>query len=388
MADFVLPELPKQDLTDHELDTLLSKSQHRARTAVAGAFDLEAGLRRASGQSIETRQVRQNFYVTSHSLVASYSAGANTIPDLRLIGTSAPAIHIVEDPSSVPLVLPRRGPTVLRMLVGAQLRRMRRAAGIARVDAGYAIRASDSKISRIELGRTGFKARDVADLLTLYGVTDDVARATLLALAEQANAPEWWWRYADVVPGWFEPYLGLELAASVMRTYDVQFVPGLLQTADYARAVIRLANPDDTREQIERRVELRIERQRILHRPEPSNLWTVIDEAALRRRIGNVGTMRAQLEHLIEIIELPHVSVQVLPFSVGGHVAAGGPITILRFIESELPDVIYLEQLISALYLEKPSDVDHYMTVMDRLCMEAAPPSVTADILWRILDET
>jgi transcriptional regulator with XRE-family HTH domain len=280
------------------------------------------------------------------------------------------------------------GPTVVRMLVGAQLRQLREARGISREDAGYAIRASHSKISRLELGRTSFKVRDVADLLTLYGVTDEAERATLLALTEQANTPGWWQRYTDVVPGWFEAYLGLEQAASIIRTYEVQFVPGLLQTPDYARAVIQLGHPDASRTQIERRVSLRVSRAQILHRPDPSNLWAVIDEAALRRPIGSRETMRAQLEHLIYIAELPHVTVQVLPFSVGGHAAAGGPITILRFAETELPDVIYLEQLISALYLDKTDDTYRYGHLMNRLAIEAEQPAATQRLLRQILQET
>jgi transcriptional regulator with XRE-family HTH domain len=279
------------------------------------------------------------------------------------------------------------GPTVVRMLVGAQLRKLREERGITREDAGYAIRASHSKISRLELGRTSFKERDVADLLALYGVTDEAERATLLALAEQANEPGWWQRYSEVVPAWFEGYLGLEQAASVIRTYEVQFVPGLLQTPDYARAVVQLGHPDASKTEIERRVSLRVSRAQILHRPEPSSLWAVIDEAALRRPIGDSATMRAQLEHLIHIAELPHVTVQVLPFSVGGHAAAGGPITILRFPQAELPDVIYLEQLISALYLDKPADTYRYGHLMNRLAIEAEQPATTQRLLRRILKD-
>jgi transcriptional regulator with XRE-family HTH domain len=280
------------------------------------------------------------------------------------------------------------GPTVVRMLVGAQLRNLREASGISREDAGYAIRASHSKISRLELGRTSFKSRDVADLLTLYGVTGEAERATLLTLAEQANTPGWWQRYSDVVPSWFESYLGLEQAASIIRTYEVQFVPGLLQTPDYAREVIRLGHPDASRTEIERRVSLRISRAQILHRPDASNLWAVIDEAALRRPIGDSATMRAQLEHLIYIAELPHVTVQLLPFSVGGHAAAGGPITILRFPQADLPDVVYLEQLISALYLDKPEDTYQYGHLMNRLAIEAEQPAATQRILRQILKES
>lgn len=279
------------------------------------------------------------------------------------------------------------GPTLPRMVLGARLRRLREGRGITLEAAGNAIRASHSKVSRLELGRTGFKRRDVADLLTLYGVSDVNEQATLLALATQANAPTWWQPYSDVVPSWFEAYLGLEQAASVIRCYEVQFVPGLLQTEDYARAVIRLDYGETDDRHIERRVELRMKRQRLLYRPVPPHLWAVLDEAALRRPIGGPETMRGQLVHLLEMSRLRHVRIQVLPFSAGGHAAGGGPISILRFAADELPDMVYLEQLISAIYPDKPADIGHYREVMDRLAAEAQPPTETAEILREILRE-
>jgi transcriptional regulator with XRE-family HTH domain len=277
------------------------------------------------------------------------------------------------------------GPTVVRILLGAQLRQLREAAGISREDAGYAIRASHSKISRLELGRTSFKPRDLTDLLTLYGVTDAGERASLLSLADHANSPGWWRPYADLVPAWFEAYLGLEQAASAIRCYEVQFVPGLLQTPDYARAVVMLGHSDDPAADIDRRVGLRMRRQRVLHARDAPSVRAVIDEGALRRPFGTARTMRGQLEHLCDVAEMPNVTVQVLPFSVGGHSAAGGPVTILRFPEGELPDVVYLEQLISALYLDKPSDALHYGRIMNRLAMEAETPAATKRLLHRML---
>jgi len=281
----------------------------------------------------------------------------------------------------------RAGPTVVRMLVGAHLRHLREAAGITREAAGYAIRSSHSKISRLELGRTGFKPRDVADLLTLYGVTDAVERTSLLSLTRQANTPGWWRPYADLVPAWFEAYLGLEQAASDVRSYEVQFVPGLLQTPDYARAVVLLGHADEDAKDIDRRVELRMRRRHLLHKPDAPSMWAVIDEGALRRPLGTARTMRGQLEHLREVAELPNVTVQVLPLSVGGHSAAGGPITVLRFPERELPDVVYLEQLISARYFDRPSDTSRYGHVMNQLAMEAATPAATKKILHQMWKE-
>jgi transcriptional regulator with XRE-family HTH domain len=279
------------------------------------------------------------------------------------------------------------GPTVLRILLGNQLRALREANGVTREAAGYEIRASESKISRIELGRVGFKERDVADLLTLYGVTDETERAALLALAREANTPGWWHRYGDVMPSWFQSYMGLESAAEMIRTYEVQFVPGLLQTAEYARAVICLGHSDAPEAEIERRVQLRMDRKRLLTRSSPPEMWFVVDEAALRRPIGGRDVMRAQLNHLIEIAQMSHVRLQVIPFLAGGHAGAGGAFTILRFPEEELPDVVYVEQLTSALYLDKPEDRDQYALAMEQLCIEAESPGRTVEILEKILHE-
>jgi hypothetical protein len=279
------------------------------------------------------------------------------------------------------------GPTVLRMLLGAHLRRLREAQGVSREDAGWEIRSSESKISRLELGRVGFKERDVADLLSLYGVDDQEERDRLLRLARDANTPGWWHRFGDVLPSWFQSYLGLEAAAGLIRGYEVQFVPGLLQTPDYARAVIRLGNEHARTEELDRRVALRIARQQVLERPNPPHFWAVVDEAALRRPIGGLKVMREQLEALIDTTRHPNVTLQVIPFSVGGHAAAGGAFTILRFPEADLSDVIYVEQLTSAIYLDKPDDVDYYTAAMERLCVEASTPEKTADTLERILHD-
>lgn len=284
---------------------------------------------------------------------------------------------------------PTAGPTVLRLMLGAQLRRLREAKGVSREDAGYLIRASASKISRMELGRVGFKERDVADLLSLYGIIHQDERAALLTLARQANTPGWWQRDGDIMPGWFHTYLGLEEAAALIRTYEVQFVPGLLQSEDYARAVIHYGNPAAPPEEIERRVSLRMRRQQLLTRSEaPPHLWAVVDEGALRRRIGSDAMMAAQLELLIKAAELPNVTFQVLPFGAGAHAAEAGAFTFLRFPEPDLPDVVYVEQLTGALYLDKREDVDAYMAAMDRLGVESAPPRTTVEILDRILQET
>ena len=286
------------------------------------------------------------------------------------------------DPDDVPAEA-----TVLRMLLGAQLRRLREAEGVSPEQAGYAIRASRSKISRMETGRVGFKLRDVEDLLTIYGVTDGQQRSEVLALARQTSAPNWWAKYGDILPAWFETYLGLESAALTIRTFEVQFVPGLFQTEDYARAVTRLGHHSATAEEIERRVTLRIKRQDVLNRPDPPRVWAVMDEAVLRRPYGGAAVMRAQLRRLAEAAELPHVTLQVVPFSRGGHAGASGAFSILRFQEGDLPDVVYIEQLTSALYLDQRADVEHYLEVVDQLSGEALTPDETKTFIQQAARE-
>jgi transcriptional regulator with XRE-family HTH domain len=278
------------------------------------------------------------------------------------------------------------GPTVRRILVGAQLRRLREAAGLTREAAGYRIRASESKISRLELGRVGFKDRDIADLLELYGMTDETQRNALVALAREANSPGWWHSYDDVLPNWFQTYVGLEEAASMIRSYEIQFLPGLLQTEAYARAVITSQGAPAS--EVDRRVHLRTTRQKILHRESTApQLWAVVDEAALRRPIGGSKVMREQIEHLLQLMDLPNVTLQVMPFRFGSHAGESGAFTILRFPEAELPDLVYIEQLVSAYYLEKREYVDRYSQTMDRLTVESMPPDVTKRTLQRILTQ-
>jgi len=280
------------------------------------------------------------------------------------------------------------GPTAVRIALGAQLRRLRETSNITREEAAEAIRATHSKISRLERGRSGAKQRDVADLLSLYGVSDETEREELLTLARQANAPGWWQQYTDILPRWFEFYVGLEKAASVIRSYEVQFVHGLMQTEDYARAVVLIANAHAPAEEIGRRVSVRMRRQQLLAQPGAPELWVVLDEAALCRPVGGAKVMRAQLRHLLEVTELPNVTLQIVPFRAGPHAAAGGPFTILRFLEPDVPDVVYLEQLNSALYLDQPDAVIDYVTVMNQLCVQAETGTASKDMLGALLKQT
>jgi transcriptional regulator with XRE-family HTH domain len=276
-------------------------------------------------------------------------------------------------------------PAVLRILLGAQLRRLRELKGITLEDAGNLIRASHSKISRMESGRVGFKDRDVTDLFKYYGVTDQAQIQTLRDIAVRANSRGWWQDYSDILPSWFEEYISLEQAAVQIHGYEVQFVPGLLQTEAYARAVTLLAysNPKE----ITRRVSLRMARQARLSEAEPVSLAMVLDEATLIRPIGGVSVMRAQLKHLIEMAQRPNVTIQILPFKAGGHAAAGGPFSVLHFAESDLSDVVYLEQLATAQYLEKPDLVRKYRAVIERLRLEAATPAESLDRLEAMLSD-
>ncbi|MBF6149479.1 helix-turn-helix domain-containing protein [Nocardia nova] len=273
-----------------------------------------------------------------------------------------------------------RGPTALRIAVGGQLRKLREAAGITREAAGEHIRGSHAKISRLELGRTGFKERDVRDLLTLYGVDNAEEREMFLDLVSRANQPGWWHSYNDLLPQWFETYLGLEHASKSIRTFEGQLVPGLLQTEEYTRSVVALGHENA---EAARRVELRKKRQEILDRPGAPTLWAVLDEAVLHRPIGGEQVLRAQLEHLVEVSMKPNVTIQVLPYAAGGHAAAGSSFTMLRFAEPELPDIVYLEQLTSALYLDRQQDLELYRQVMDRLSVQAEPPERSREMMQK-----
>lgn len=277
------------------------------------------------------------------------------------------------------------GPTVLRILLGTQLRRLRQEQGISRHDAGYAIRASHAKISRMELGQVSFKKRDVDDLLKLYGIDDSQQRDALLGLISSANAQGWWHKYGDVLPQWFGVYVGLEEAASIIRTFEVQFVPGLLQTPDYARSIIKLSQSAPSDEDIDSRVDMRIRRQQRFTAPGAPRLWAVIDEAVLHRPHGGSEVMRGQIEHLLEVGRRANITLQVATFAMGGHPAAGGPFSILRFPTPQLPDVVYLEQLSSALYFDKYEDTHRYTQTMDHLATQAPSPERSEEILREFL---
>jgi transcriptional regulator with XRE-family HTH domain len=278
------------------------------------------------------------------------------------------------------------GPTARRIILGAQLRRLREAAGITRGEAGYAIRGSESKISRLELGRVGFKERDVADLLSMYGITDEAERAIVLAMVAQSNERGWWHRYTDLMPTWFHDYVGLEESASRILSHELQFVPGLLQTQDYAMAVASHGQAHLATDEANRRVALRMQRQKILNRPGAPKLWAVIDESVLHRPVGGRRVLRKQIEHLLEITRLPHISLQVMPYQMSGY-AAEGSFSMLRFAEPELPNIVYIEHLTGAIYLDRPEEIEQYSRVFDRLMVDAETPDNSRQLLSKLLTE-
>ncbi|GAA4290578.1 helix-turn-helix domain-containing protein [Actinokineospora soli] len=275
---------------------------------------------------------------------------------------------------------PEGRPTARRIVLGSQLRRLREAAEISRGEAGYRIRGSESKISRMELGRVGFKERDVADLLAMYGVTDPAEVDEYLQMVKESNNPGWWHRYGDLMPNWLQDFIGLEESASRIQTYELQFIPGLMQTEDYIRAIVSHGRPDMSTPDIERRVKLRMDRQKVLHRADAPKLWAVVDESVLHRPIGGLRVLRGQIDYLLEITRLPNITLQVVPYGLSGY-AAEGAFTMLRFAEAELPDLVYIEHLTGALYLDKLEEIEQYSRVVDRLTVDAETPSRTRQLL-------
>jgi hypothetical protein len=238
----------------------------------------------------------------------------------------------------------------------------------------------------MESGRVGFKERDVADLLTLYGVQEADERQKVLDLVAQSNVQGWWHAFSDLMPKWFEDYLGLEESASQIKAYELQFVPGLLQTEDYALAIASRGRPENANRDTERKVHLRMQRQKILLGRSAPKLWVVIDESVLYRRLGGPRVLRAQIDHLIELTGLQNITLQVVPYQTSGY-GAEGPFTLLRFGETELSDIVYVEHLAGALYLEKPEEIEIYSRALDRLAVEAETPARSRQILLKAREE-
>ena len=257
-------------------------------------------------------------------------------------------------------------PTVRRRRLALELRRLREAARLTCEEVAEHLECSTSKVSRIETGRVSVSPRDVRDMLDLYGVSAQQG-ASLVQLARDSRQKGWWHAYSDTIQPQSATYIGLESAASEIRIYEVTLIPGLLQTEEYARTVIAAGTVGGDHEGTERNVALLMARQPLLTGDDPPRLWAVLDEAALRRTVGGAGLMRLQLDHLLDLARLPNVAIQVIPFGAGAHPAMGRPFVILAFPERADPDVVYLEDLTSALYVEDVDEVDRYNMFFNHL---------------------
>ncbi|WP_030564626.1 helix-turn-helix domain-containing protein [Streptomyces aureocirculatus] len=282
---------------------------------------------------------------------------------------------------------PRSAPTVGQVVLGRRLQDLRERAGLKRDEAARILRVAPATVRRMETAEVALKIPYLQLLLKAYGVTDEEADAFVL-LAEEANKPGWWQRFHDILPNWFSMYVSLEGAASLIRSYEPHFVPGLLQTEDYARGVLHSGAIGQTRpEDIERYVALRMERQALLAREDAPRLWVVMDETALRRPVGEPDVMRAQVDRLLEAVELPHVTLQVAPFAAGPHPGTFGPFVLFRFAMAELPDMVYSEYLTGAVYLDARTEVATHLEVMDRMAAQAATAQRTKEILRDVRKE-
>ncbi|MBO0839646.1 MAG: helix-turn-helix domain-containing protein [Sciscionella sp.] len=273
-------------------------------------------------------------------------------------------------------------PTVRRRRLASELRRLREAAGLTIDEVGEKLECSASKVSRLETGQVGVNPRDARDLLRLYGVDDDQLEA-LVVLAREARKKGWWHAYNEVFTGAF---VGLESEAATLRAFQALLVPGLLQTEDYTRAVIKAVRPDATDGEVERRVAARAKRQKLLVERDPPQYWAVLDEAVLWRTIGGVDVHREQLRHICALAALPHVTVQVVPFNVGAHSGLEGPFLILGFPDPIDPDVAYVENTNSGIYLEQPEDVNRYTLLFDHLRAAALRPEDSIAMVEKMVD--
>ncbi|MFI8230590.1 helix-turn-helix domain-containing protein [Streptomyces sp. NPDC085900] len=276
----------------------------------------------------------------------------------------------------------RPAPTVGQVVLGKRLQELREAAGFKREEAARVLRVAPATVRRIEMAEVALKIPYVQVLLTTYGVPDEEA-AAFVALAEEANQPGWWQRFHDVLPDWFSLYVSLEGAARIIRSYEPHFVPGLLQTEEYARAVMEAGTIGQTGpETIDRHVSLRMARQKLLDRPDPPHLWVVMDETVLKRPVSIRGeVMREQLDKLLEYAERDRITLQVAEFEDGPHPGTYAPFTLFRFAEPELPDMVFTEYLTGALYLDSRGEVSAHLEVLDHMTARAASAQRTKKLL-------
>nr|WP_202492576.1 helix-turn-helix transcriptional regulator [Streptomyces rubrogriseus] len=276
----------------------------------------------------------------------------------------------------------RAAPTVGQVVLGRRLQELRETAGLKREEAAKVLRVAPATVRRMEMAEVSLKIPYVQILLTAYGVASDEV-AAFVALAEEANQPGWWQRYHDVLPDWFSLYVSLEGAARIVRSYEPHFVPGLLQTEDYARSVLEAGTIGNAgADAVERHVSLRMERQRLLDRPDPPHLWVVMDETVLRRPVSIHGrVMREQLDKLLEFAARDRVTLQVAEFEDGPHPGTYAPFTLFRFAEPELPDMVFTEYLTGALYLDSRTEVSAHLEVLDHMTARAASTQRTEKVL-------
>jgi transcriptional regulator with XRE-family HTH domain len=277
-------------------------------------------------------------------------------------------------------------PTVRRRRLALELRRLREAARLTCEEVAEHLECSTSKVSRIETGRVSVSPRDVRDMLDLYGVSAQEG-ASLVQLARDSRQKGWWHAYSDTIEPRFATYIGLESAASEIRIYEVTLIPGLLQTEEYARTVIAAGTVGGDHDGVERNVALLMARQPPLTSDDPPRLWAVLDEAALRRTVGGSGLMRLQLDHLLDLSRLPNVAIQVIPFGAGAHPAMGRPFVILAVPERADPDVVYLEDLTSALYVEDVDEVDRYNMFFNHLRATALSFEDSASLIMSVIKD-
>ncbi|MDT0449202.1 helix-turn-helix domain-containing protein [Streptomyces hesseae] len=282
---------------------------------------------------------------------------------------------------------PAGAPTVLRVVLGKRLQHLRERAGLSYEEAGRALDVTHATVRRMEKAEVGLKIPYVEKLLHVYGVLDAAEIEGFLGLTREANRPGWWHRFRDVLPEWFSAFVSLEGEANLIRAYEPHYVPGLLQTEEYARAVLRAGMPHAREADIERAVTVRRERQGLLTKDGAPLLWVVMDETVLRRPIGGPDVMRAQVDRLVEATDMPNVRLQLMPFAAGPHPAMYGPFHIFRFPLQELPDIAYAENLVGASYFDQRDDVSSFLEALDRMCAQAAPAHTTKAILGGIRKE-
>ncbi|MCA1189388.1 MULTISPECIES: helix-turn-helix transcriptional regulator [unclassified Saccharopolyspora] len=277
-------------------------------------------------------------------------------------------------------------PTVRRRRLAAELRRLRGLAEVTQQQAATHLGCTQAKIGRFETAKRSPSIGDVSALLDFYAV-NGAEREQLINLARDARKRGWWHSYSDVLPEWYETYVGLEAEASSMHTWESEAIPGLLQTAEYAYAITKSTLIRADEPEISRRVELRMQRQDRITGSQPLDLWAVIGETALRRGVGGSAVLRRQLEHLLALAELPNVTLQVMPLDAGAHPAQAGPFVILRYSNHVDPDVVYLETHVGGLYLERDNELSKYVTMMDHLRAHAIDPEGSIQVIHERIGE-